>query len=61
MAGVERSRQGADALFHHVAHSRLIGIAWPESGRAILSDKDLAGNTLAQAEVYEQIQAEVAG
>src|ERR1700761_8385739 len=31
MAGVERSRQGADALFHHVAHSRLIGIAWPEA------------------------------
>src|ERR1700761_9639134 len=31
MAGVERSRQGADALFHHVAHSRLIGIAWTEA------------------------------
>src|SRR5258708_39617555 len=31
MAGAERSRQEAVALFHHVAHSRLVGIAWPEA------------------------------
>jgi hypothetical protein len=31
MAGAERSRQEAVALFHHVAHSRLVWIAWPEA------------------------------
>ena len=31
MAGAERSRQEAVALFHHVTHSRLIGIALPEA------------------------------
>jgi hypothetical protein len=31
MAGAERSRQEAVALFHYVAHSRLVGIAWPEA------------------------------
>ncbi len=32
-----------------------IGIAWPATQPAILSDKDLAGSSLAQAEIYEQI------
>ncbi len=32
-----------------------IGIAWPATQPAILSEKDLAGSSLAQAEIYEQI------
>jgi dTDP-4-dehydrorhamnose 3,5-epimerase len=35
-------------------NDRSIGIAWPATHPAILSDKDLAGSSLAQAEVYEQ-------
>jgi dTDP-4-dehydrorhamnose 3,5-epimerase len=31
-----------------------IGIQWPAKNKAILSPKDLAGSTLADAEVYEQ-------
>ena len=38
-----------------------IGIAWPDSEHAILSEKDLAGSTLAQAEVFEHMQHAVAG
>ena len=30
-------------------------IEWPHRNRAILSAKDLAGSTLGQAEVYEQV------
>ena len=32
-----------------------IKIDWPRKNRAILSAKDLAGNTLDRAEVYEQM------
>jgi len=38
-----------------------IGIAWPAAQQAILSDKDLAGSSLAQAEVFEQTLDAVAG
>ena len=37
-----------------------IGIAWPHAEGAVLSEKDLAGVSLARAEVFEQTQAEVA-